>query len=145
MPARELREILRSAGIEDFHNVPGARAHVDLRSVEQGEQTGRVGRCGLPRAYVLPSHKAGAIKMSDRYINELTGLEIPEHDRVALDFGRPSRDKRVGEVYCLFQNRGEKLLAVYRDEAAAMSAMMRHTSESTCIVPMPLVTNNEAF
>jgi len=94
---------------------------------------------------MLLSHKAGAIKLSDPYINELTGLEIPEHDRVALDFGRPTRDKRVGEVYCLFQNRGEKLLAVYRDESAAMRAMMRHTSESTCIVPMPLVTNNEAF
>ena len=88
--------------------------------------------------------KAGAIKLSDPYINQLTGLEIPDHDRVASDFGRPSRDKRVGEVYCLFRNRGEKLLAVYRDEAAAMRAMMRHTAESTSVVPMPLVTNEEA-
>jgi hypothetical protein len=82
--------------------------------------------------------------MSDPYINELTGLEIPEHDRVALDCGHPTRDKRVGEVYCLFQNRGERLLAVYRDEAAAMRAMTWHTAESTCVVPMPLVTNNDA-
>jgi hypothetical protein len=82
--------------------------------------------------------------MSDPYVNELTGLEIPEHDRVASDLGRPSRDKRVGTVFCLFQSRGEKLLAVYRDEAAALRAMMRHRAESTCVVPMPLVTNNEA-
>ena len=54
--------------------------------------------------------------MSDPYINEITGLEIPEHDRVASDFGRPTRDKRVSEVYCLFQNRGEKLRG--RDHSA---------------------------
>ena len=102
--------------VEDFHMPPErTRQSARLPTVDQREQTGRGSRCGLPLADMLLSDRAGAIKLSDPYINEITGLEIPEHDRVASDFG-PTRDKRVSDVYCLFQNRGEKLRG--RDHSA---------------------------
>lgn len=105
--ARGWRAALRTFTMPGSEH-PGARRSARLPAVEQGEQTGDGGRCGLPHSDMLPSHKVGATKLKDPYINELTGLEIPEHDRVTSDFGRPTRDKRVGEVYCLFQTRGEK-------------------------------------
>jgi hypothetical protein len=46
---------------------------------------------------------------TDPYTSDLPTLSIPEHDRLEGTFGTPTRHRRVGQVFVLF-DRNQKIL-----------------------------------
>jgi hypothetical protein len=70
--------------------------------------------------------------MRDPYTSDLTGLSIPEHDRLEGTFGTPTRDRRVGQVFVLF-DRNQKIIKIYDNEAAAIRASESRLPEITSV------------